>query len=92
MTTPVSPENGPKLIVTTAPLVSVTFSPDPGYGRTSVGENSPTGVGHTSLAIEKYYNSQCASEPDSYVRMTYEPNLVLSILRQTNRRTACSLV
>lgn len=57
MTTPLSPENGPKLIVTTVPLVTVTFSPDPGYGRTSVGENSPTGVGNTSLSFEKYCNS-----------------------------------
>ena len=27
---------------------------DPGYGRTSASENSPNGVGHTSLAMEKY--------------------------------------
>ena len=31
MTTPLSPANGPKVIVTTVPLVTVSVSPQPAY-------------------------------------------------------------
>ncbi len=42
MTTPLSPANGPNVIVTTVPLVTVSFAPYPRLERLTETGNSPS--------------------------------------------------